>query len=280
MSHDAAHNPANPVLPIIGVLGVAALGGPELPSLSMRCFCLIPQMPLFQRCRPVSQGLVKLCGSQPDAGDTGFASLQVGWMLMVVAMMLPPRCHWFAQQINCSACAAIGCSCSYRCWRRSSVSGLWLARCCSPLAALRAHRTECLGGISYRELGSRSTIAAGVAAISVGLFEFTQLKMACMDACRSPRSIMITKWRSAAPARSAFHIGMLYGMICFGCCWAMMVLGVLVGALMLPIMVICAVMMALERLLPASRPLIPIQAGFAILIGALLLAGSIPTAFN
>ncbi len=278
MSHDAAHNPANPVLPIIGVLGVAALGWAGVIAFHAVLLSDPPNAALSALPAEL-RGLVKLCGSQPDVGQTGFGNWIVGWMLMVVAMMLPPtlplvraadqlfRLRSDRVQLFVSMLAAF--------------IGVWAMAGAMLFAfgSLARIGLNALAGFGP-ELGSRSTIAAGVAAISVGLFQFTQLKMACMDACRSPRSIMITKWRSAAPARSAFHIGMLYGMICFGCCWAMMVLGVLVGALMLPIMVICAVMMALERLLPASRPLIPIQAGFAILIGALLLAGSIPTAFN
>jgi hypothetical protein len=57
-------------------------------------------------------------------------------------------------------------------------------------------------------------------------------------------------------------------------------LSVVAGAMALPIMAVTGVMMMLERLLPSIRPLIPIQAGFAIFIGLLLIAGAIPPAFH
>jgi predicted metal-binding membrane protein len=120
---------------------------------------------------------------------------------------------------------------------------------------------------------------AGVAAIAAGLFQFTPLKMACMDACRSPTSVIMTRWQAATPRTAAANIGLAYGAICVGCCWAMMLLSVLVGALMLPIMVVTACLMMLERLMPSVRPLIPLQAGLAIAVGTLLITGLLPPGF-
>jgi predicted metal-binding membrane protein len=129
-------------------------------------------------------------------------------------------------------------------------------------------------------LADQPWLLAGMAALLAGAYQFTPLKMACVDACRSPMSVIMTRWRSARPVQSSLAIGLTYGAICVGCCWALMLLSVVAGAMALPIMAMTGVMMMLERLLPSVRPLIPIQAGFAIFIGLLLIAGEIPPAFH
>ncbi|WP_377295178.1 DUF2182 domain-containing protein [Rhizobium sp. SG2393] len=219
-------------------------------------------------------GLLSICGTAPDISGPGVGNWLVGWALMVVAMMLPPALPLMRA--------------SQRLFQGRS-DGLLLLLLV-PLAFLLVWM---LAGLCLLAVGSagraglrllplaaeRPQIAAAIAAVAAGLFQFTSLKMSCMDACRSPTSVMMTGWQGARPRLSALRIGARYGVICVGCCWAMMILSVLVGALMLPIMVVTALMMTLERMLPVFRPLIPLQAAFAILVGALLLAGALPPAF-
>lgn len=220
---------------------------------------------------PELRRLVRFCGTPPDAGGAGFASWMLGWTLMVVAMMLPPalpllraaeRLLHARQDRSAAILLVLG-----------GFVGVWIAAGGLLFAAGSVAR---LALNAVPALAARSDMAAGFAAVAAGLFQFTAFKTACMDACRSPASIMMVRWHGDAPYRSAIDIGARYGAICVGCCWAMMMLCVLVGALMLPIMVVCAVLMSLERLVPAYRPLVPLQAGFAIAIGGLLLVGAVP----
>lgn len=218
---------------------------------------------------------LRYCGGSPGMAGPAFGSWMAGWALMAVAMMLPPllpllRAAERLLQDRGDRTALI-------LTLVMAFVGVWIVAGGAMFAAgsaLRAGLDALSGGVPLR-----TDIAAGVAAIAAGAFQFTPLKMACMDACRSPAAVMMVDWRDGDPLRSAMRVGVRYGMICVGCCWAMMTLGVLVGTLMLPIMVLCALMMTLERLAPTVRPLVPLQAGFAILVGALLLAGTIPPAF-
>lgn len=219
--------------------------------------------------------LLSYCGGSPDLTGPGFGSWMLGWALMVVAMMLPP-----ALPLLHSAERLLGDDedrTALVLLMLSLFVGVWLVA--GGLLFVAASTFRAGLNLLPAGAGARTDIAAGIAALAVGAFQFTPLKMACMDACRSPTAVMMVDWRDAAPFRSAIRVGARYGMICVGCCWAMMALGLLAGTLVLPIMVLCALMMTLERLLPAFRPLIPIQAGFAILIGILLLAGVVPPAF-
>jgi predicted metal-binding membrane protein len=199
----------------------------------------------------------------------------LGWTLMVVAMMLPPALPLMravdkltserTDRIGVVACVI---ATFLAVW---VVTGLVLYGAGTGLHAAFA---------LLPPWANNTGVFAGLAAIAAGLFQFTPLKMACLDACRSPTSVIMVRWQAAAPRRAGAHIGLVYGAICVGCCWAMMLLCVLVGALMLPIMVVTSCLMLLERLMPSVRPLIPLQAGLAIVIGVLLITGLLPTEFS
>lgn len=215
------------------------------------------------------------CGSTPDVTGPGFGPWIAGWTLMVLAMMLPPALPLVRASERLIHGRADGAM--IIALILSAFVALWLIAgglLFGLGSALRASLNALPQGLTVRP-----DLAAGLAAIAVGAFQFTPLKMACMDACRSPAGVMMVDWRDAMPLRSAVRVGLRYGSICVGCCWAMMLLGLLVGTLMLPIMVFSALMMTLERMLPSVRPLIPLQAGFAIVVGLLLIAGTITPAF-
>jgi predicted metal-binding membrane protein len=218
---------------------------------------------------------IYICGAPPSADGAGFANWITGWALMTVAMMLPPALPLLrafdrltAGRIDAPRLIA---------FLVVAFLAVWIA----------AGLALSLGGTLFNQallmlpgLAERGWLLAGLAALLAGAYQFTPLKMACLDACRSPMSVIMTRWRSANPAKSSMQIGLAYGAICVGCCWALMLLSVVAGALALPIMAAASVIMMLERLLPSVRPLIPIQAGFAIAVGVLLIAGSIPPAFH
>lgn len=201
------------------------------------------------------------------------ASLQwlAGWLIMVVAMMLPsalPFLHAItrlthglpqAQALIATAAAAF-----LGAW---GVAGVVLVVAGGVSSHLLA---------AWPWLASQPALISGLAAIFVGAYQLSPLKQACLTACRSPTGLMMVTWKDDRPWRSIVEIGIRYALICIGCCWTLMLLTVVVGAFVLPLMVIVSVMMVLERLLPAVRPLIPLQAVFAGSIGLLLLMGSLP----
>lgn len=247
-------------------IGVIALHGQLMTSPDAR---LMASMPAQLR------QIIVYCGSTPDVTGPGFGPWIVGWTLMILAMMLPPalplvRASERLVQGRSDRALVIALV-------LSAFVAIWLIAGGLLFALGSAFRA----GLNALPQGVvvRPDLAAGFAAMAIGAFQFTPLKMACMDACRSPAGVMMVDWRDATPLRSAVRVGLRYGSICVGCCWAMMLLGLLVGTLMLPIMVFSALMMTLERMLPSVRPLIPLQAGFAIVVGLLLIAGTIPPAF-
>jgi predicted metal-binding membrane protein len=194
-----------------------------------------------------------------------------GWFIMVMAMMLPPALP-FLQALQ------------------RLTSGLPKGAVMVASAAVAFLMTWTLAGIflvttghlfarwltDFPWLVDRPMVLSGVAAILVGAYQLSPLKQACLTACRSPVALMLVAWEDRHPWRSALTIGMRYALVCIGCCWTLMLLTLVVGAFVLPLMMMVSVIMLLERLLPSVRPLVPIQAALACAIGILLLLGSLP----
>lgn len=73
------------------------------------------------------------------------------------------------------------------------------------------------------------TRVGGVVLILAALYQFSPLKRACLDVCRSPVRLLTTHWRPGA--WGAFTMGLRHGLFCLGCCWALMLL-LFVGGVM------------------------------------------------
>jgi predicted metal-binding membrane protein len=197
-----------------------------------------------------------------------------GWFIMVMAMMLPPSLPFLQAMRRMTAdlygggAMVTGAAAAFiATW---TLAGLFLVTTGSAARLLTA--------IPW--LIDRPTVISGIAAILVGLYQLSPLKKACLIACRSPTALMLVVWNDQHPWRSALTIGVRYAIVCIGCCWTLMVLTLLVGAFVLPLMVVVSVIMLLERLLPSVRPLVPLQAALACAIGLLLLLGSLPPGLN
>lgn len=200
----------------------------------------------------------------------GILDSLTGWVVMVVAMMLPPALPLLrvvsrlagrqarpGLLVVCAGLAFVGV------WAVAGVLLIALDALVVVLdpAVLREH----------------PQLTSGLATIAAGLYQFTPLKRACLTACRSPFGIAATRWGGLRPpALEAAGIGLRFGLVCVGCCWALMLLTLAVGIAALPVMVVASVLMALERLAPRSRSLVPLLGAGAVVLGLLILLGLLP----
>jgi predicted metal-binding membrane protein len=94
---------------------------------------------------------------------------------------------------------------------------------------------------------------AAVAAVLVtaGLYQLTPLKSACLRRCRNPLDFLVTRWRSGR--LGALRLGIEHGAYCIGCCWALMLVLVVAGAMGLVWVIAIALVVAVEKLLPAGQ---------------------------
>jgi predicted metal-binding membrane protein len=192
-----------------------------------------------------------------------FAGLFVaGWTLMTMAMMLPtsvPLIVLFHRTVRGTTSAIwliVLLVCGYLAvW---TLSGVFLHTINWAVQSALVH-------ISWPAVASSlgGAVLLGVA----GLYQFSSLKYACLDKCRSPLSFILSRWQGGNKSVQALRIGAEHGVFCVGCCWSLMLVMFVVGAGSLIWMLLLGIIMALEKNLPWGRRL-------SAPIGALLLAGA------
>jgi predicted metal-binding membrane protein len=75
----------------------------------------------------------------------------------------------------------------------------------------------------------RSIQFSGTLLIAAGIYQFTPLKNACLEKCRTPIDFLSSNNRKGA--KGSFIMGAHHGLFCLGCCWALMAL-LFVGGVM------------------------------------------------
>jgi predicted metal-binding membrane protein len=90
-------------------------------------------------------------------------------------------------------------------------------------------------------------VAAGVL-LAAASYEFTPLKNACLTRCRGPLSFIVESWRDGR--LGALRMGIEHGAWCVGCCWALMAALFALGVMSIAWMVVVALLIAVEKLLP------------------------------
>ena len=81
--------------------------------------------------------------------------------------------------------------------------------------------------------------------ILAGLYQLTPLKQACLRRCRSPLGFLMAEWRDGL--RGALAMGLKHGLWCAGCCWALMLLLFVAGAMNPVWIAFLTVAVALEK---------------------------------
>ena len=107
-----------------------------------------------------------------------------------------------------------------------------------------------------------SAVAASLLFIGAGVYQFTPLKRACLRHCRSPVEFLARHWRRGPGG--AFAMGARHGAFCLGCCWAMMLLLFAGGVMSLAWIAALALLVLVEKLLPAG-PLVGRAVGVALI---------------
>ena len=83
--------------------------------------------------------------------------------------------------------------------------------------------------------------------LAAGLFQFSPLKYACLDGCRSPFMFVTTRWKGFHPAREALALGAAHRAYCVGCCWSLMLVMFVAGMGSIAGMLVPGVAMGAEK---------------------------------
>jgi predicted metal-binding membrane protein len=100
---------------------------------------------------------------------------------------------------------------------------------------------------------SPGVLAYVVAAVLVlaGIFQFSPLKQVCLRHCRSPLGFLFGHWREGW--QGGLAMGRAHALYCLGCCWALMAVLVVAGAMGLLWVLLIAAVVAAEKLLPRGE---------------------------
>ncbi len=137
----------------------------------------------------------------------------------------------------------------------------------SVVAGIAQHLLVMASLVSAAGVSSSTWITISLLGIA-GVYQFSPLKQACLSRCRSPLAFFLSHWRPGI--QGAMTMGLHHGVMCVGCCWALMALGFVGGTMNLIWMGAAMLLMILEKLPVGQKLTIPL--GVVLLSSALVVA--------
>jgi predicted metal-binding membrane protein len=107
------------------------------------------------------------------------------------------------------------------------------------------------GLVSAMLMSSQSRWLSGAVLIAVGLYQLSPLKDTCLAHCRAPASFLSRHWRPHS--LGALRLGAMHAAYCIGCCWILMALLFVGGVMNLAWIAALALLVLIEKLLPAGQ---------------------------
>jgi predicted metal-binding membrane protein len=207
-------------------------------------------------------------GPGTDPGALGF--YVTTWVVMMAAMMFPSIAPMVLMYVGLQRgrrerglSAPVGATASF-------VAGyllLWAAVGLVGYAVLTLGRELDSGFFAWDRAGRWASVAVLLVAAA---YEFTPLKEACLTRCRGPLGFLVSEWRDGRIG--AVRMGIVHGGWCVGCCWALMAALFALGAMSVAWMIVIAILIAVEKMLPwrgaATVGVAAILVGLAIGVAA------------
>lgn len=239
------------VLSWLWLLGGAGLG---MSAIDMTRILLFPH-------RMVSADM-------PGMAVAGFLASLFMWWVMMVAMMLPAstplillygRTVRRGQRLGQIAAGPVP-----TVWMLAGYLAVWFGF--AVLAAGLQSALSAAGLISDMMLWSESRwLSAGLLALAA-LFQLSPHKRACLTACRQPVAYLARLWR---PGRfGALRMGLSHGAVCVGCCWGLMLLLFVGGAMNFLWIAALGGLVLVERLAPLGDRTLALTSALLLLWSA------------
>jgi len=197
---------------------------------------------------------------------TDFAVVYSMWAVMMAAMMLPSAVPMIKAFSN-SCRQRYGDDAPFSILFSLAYLLVWLVF--SVILTLLQWQLHGLQWLSGMMENSNAFLAAGIL-IMAGIYQFTALKNACLQHCRSPFSFLLNSWQNGR--QGAFNMGIIHGSTCVGCCWAQMLIMFAVGVMNITAMVLITLFILLEKGMPANEQLLSkVTGGILCVWGGLIL---------
>ncbi len=180
--------------------------------------------------------LYTISGAGMDMNDMDMSSmpgvgyitvLLVMWWVMMVAMMLPSATPIILltaalNRRSTSDCPPFGATAFF-------TVGYLLAWLLFSMAAVIGQLVFESSGLLSFKMQSNSTYLTAALLLAAGIWQFSSIKQACLQHCRSPVAFVTQNKRPGN--RGALMMGLHHGTYCLGCCWFLMTL-LFVGGVM------------------------------------------------
>jgi predicted metal-binding membrane protein len=198
---------------------------------------------------PTASGMGDMAGTGWSL--TALAAFVVSWAVMMVAMMLPAVAPLLLLYRTIAGKSMPGNRAFISTWML--VGGYLLVWTAVGVGVYLLSRLggELAGQWRLSEQQRWGPVALGAILVVAGLYQFTPLKYACLRQCQSPFGFLMGHWRGGK--LGAFRMGIVHGLYCLGCCWALFAVLVAAGIMSLAWMLLLTLVVFAEKVLPVGR---------------------------
>jgi predicted metal-binding membrane protein len=128
-----------------------------------------------------------------------------------------------------------------------------------------------VGRVSDVSRDTWAPVALGTVLILAGFYQLTPFKRICLDHCRSPFGFVMQHWREGYGG--ALRMGIIHGLYCLGCCWALFAVLVAAGVMSLAWMLLLTFVIFAEKVLPAGPRTAQVIGVGLLLLGVVVATG-------
>lgn len=193
---------------------------------------------------------VSLCTVTPDAA--GYLRMLLMWALMSGAMMAPTALPAFATYDDLSQTSA-------ETQFGELVAGYLVVWLGFSVIAAGLQLVLFSAGLLSPLGDSLSVILSALLLLGAGLYQFSSVKDACLSQCRAPFNFFM-QYFEEGPWKN----GVRLGLVCLGCCWALMLLAFVGGVMNIAFMGLATLIMVFEKL-PEIGRYVTRPLGFALI---------------
>ena len=200
-------------------------------------------------------GILVFMSGMDDGPGTPLHNLPVflaGWIVMLTAMMLPSELNYIGGFLAVLKSRGVARPARAR-LAAGFVSGYGIAWIAYGLLAYLLDAVVRAYSPAFVAWDKAGPALAGLVLFGAGLYQVSSLKQACLRSCRSPLAFFARYWRKNLVG--AIGMGTRHGLVCVGCCWALMGVMFVVGTMSLTWMSLLTVLMFAEKVLPGGQRL-------------------------
>jgi predicted metal-binding membrane protein len=217
---------------------------------------------------PASTGL--MIPAHTPWGVMEFAMAFVMWTVMMVGMMIPsagPMILMYARLGRQTEPQSAPLAATV--W---FVAGYFLAWAAFSIVATLVQWAAERAALLDSTMATTSNFFGGLVFVAAGSYQWTRLKDVCLTQCQKPFAFLMRHGGFRRDAPGALMLGLRHGVYCVGCCWALMALLLVGGAMNVLWIVLLTLLILLEKVTPLGRLIAPLAGTILIAAGAWFLS--------